>query len=155
MDELDRKILGELQTDAERSVQEIADRIGLSATPTARRIRLLKEAGVIKKHVALLDRDNLDLGVTVFVSVRTSEHNQAWLDTFAKGVELIPEVVEFYRMSGDVDYLMKIIVSDLADYDDVYKRLIKIAPLNDVTSSFAMECLKDTTELPLQNVGDL
>lgn len=153
MDDLDRKILRVLQSNAERSNQEIADAVGLSATPTARRIRLLKEAGYIDKQVALLDRNKLGLGVTVFVSVRTSEHNEKWLDTFANGVELIPEVVEFYRMSGDVDYLLKIVVNDLADYDLVYKRLISIAPLADVSSSFAMERIKDTTELPLNRIS--
>jgi Lrp/AsnC family transcriptional regulator len=149
MDEFDRKILAILQEDAGGSNAEIAERIGLSATPCWRRIRHLEEAGVIRKRVALLDRRKLNAGVTVFVSVRTNQHNQDWLDRFARVVDSIPEVVEFYRMAGDVDYLLRVVVPDIAAYDAVYKRLIERIELYDVSSSFAMEELKYTTAVPL------
>jgi len=149
MDDFDYKILTCLQRDASQSVAEIAERIGLSPTPCWRRIRNLEKAGVIKSRVALLDRDALGLGTTVFVAVRTREHTQSWLDSFARVVNGFPEVVEFHRMSGDVDYLMKVVVSDIAAYDQFYKRLIAAIPLSDVSSSFAMEEIKCTTSLPL------
>lgn len=149
MDEFDRKILAILQDDASGSNTEIAERIGLSPTPCWRRIRNLEEAGIIRKRVALLDRRKLNAGVTVFVSVRTNQHNQDWLDRFARVVDSIPEVVEFYRMAGDVDYLLRVVVPDIAAYDSVYKRLIERIELYDVSSSFAMEELKYTTAVPL------
>ena len=127
----------------------IAERVHLSATPCWRRIQKLRDAGVIRKQVALCDPAKLNLGVTVFVSVRTNQHTQAWLEKFAKGVKEIPEVVELYRMSGDVDYLLRVVVPDIAGYDSVYKKLIKVADLYDVSSSFAMEQMKYTTALPL------
>ena len=149
MDDFDRKILAILQDDASGSNIEIAERIGLSPTPCWRRIRNLEEAGVIRKRVALLDRRKLNAGVTVFVSVRTNQHNQDWLERFARAVESIPEVVEFYRMAGDVDYLLRVVVPDIAAYDGVYKRLIEQIELYDVSSSFAMEEMKYTTAVPL------
>lgn len=148
-DEIDRRILGELQRDSSRSVQEIADAVGLSATPTARRIRLMKEAGIIAREAALLDADKLGLKITAFIFVSTSHHTDDWLKTFARGIQDIPEITEFYRLSGNIDYFLKAVVPDIAHYDRVYKKLIKIAPLSDVSSSFAMEELKATTELPL------
>ena len=126
--------------------------MGLSSTPCWRRIRLLEEAGVIRGRVALLDREKLNVGVTVFVAVRTSQHNQEWLERFARAVEGIPEVVEFYRMAGDVDYLLRVVVPDIAAYDGVYKRLIQRIDLTDVSSSFAMEEMKYTTAIPLTYV---
>ena len=149
MDIIDRKILGILQQDADIPLGEIAERVHLSQTPCWRRIQKLRAAGVIRKQVALCDPAALNVGVTVFVSVRTNQHTQAWLERFAKGVKEIPEVVELYRMSGDVDYLLRVVVPDIAGYDAVYKRLIKVAELFDVSSSFAMEQLKYTTALPL------
>jgi Lrp/AsnC family transcriptional regulator len=149
IDEFDRKILAALQEDAGLSNAEIAERVGLSLTPCWRRIRNLEEAGVIRRRVALLDRRKLNVGVTVFVSVRTNQHNQEWLERFARAVDGIPEVVEFYRMAGDVDYLLRVVVPDIAAYDGVYKRLIEQIDLNDVSSSFAMEELKYTTAVPL------
>ena len=113
------------------------------------RIQRLKESGVITRQVALLDAQKVNVGVTVFVSVRTSNHTQAWFDGFKAAVQAIPEVVEFYRMSGEVDYLLRVVVPDIAAYDRVYKRLIASTPLHDVSSSFAMEELKLTTALPL------
>lgn len=149
MDAIDRKILEVLQVDAETPVATIAERVHLSVTPCWRRIQKLKEAGVIRRQVAICDPAKLNLGVTVFVSVRTNQHSQAWLEKFAKGVKEIPEVVELYRMSGDVDYLLRVVVPDIAGYDAVYKRLIRAADLYDVSSSFAMEQMKYTTALPL------
>ena len=114
-----------------------------------RRIQRLRTSGVIEKRVALCNPALLNVGVTVFVSIRTTQHNQAWVDRFASGVKDIPEVVEVYRMSGDVDYLLRVVVPDIAAYDAVYKKLIGIADLQDVCSSFAMEQMKYTTALPL------
>ena len=149
IDGFDKKILTILQADAGGSNAEIAERIGLSSTPCWRRIRNLEEAGIIRKRVALLDRSKLNVGVTVFVAVRTNQHNQAWLERFAQVVDSIPEVVEFYRMAGEVDYLLRVVVPDIAAYDGVYKRLIEQIDLYDVSSSFAMEELKYTTAVPL------
>ncbi len=146
---LDRKILEILQLDAETPVAAIAERVHLSVTPCWRRIQKLRDAGVIRKQVALCDPAKLNVGVTVFVSLRTNQHSQAWLEKFAKGVKEIPEVVELYRMSGDVDYLLRVVVPDIGGYDSVYKKLIKVADLYDVSSSFAMEQMKYTTALPL------
>ncbi|MEC9249599.1 MAG: Lrp/AsnC family transcriptional regulator, partial [Pseudomonadota bacterium] len=144
-DHYDRGILELLQTDSDRTVQDIADAIGLSATPTTRRIKRLTDQGYIRKRVALLDPDKLGLNATLFISVRTSQHDAEWLRRFADGVARMPEVVEFYRMGGDIDYLLKIVVPDVKDYDEVYKRLISIAPLSDVSAAFAMEAIKNTT----------
>lgn len=149
MDPIDRRILAILQDDADTPLATIAKGVHLSHTPCWRRIQKLRAGGVIRKLVALCDRRALNVGVTVFVSVRTSQHSQSWLDRFAKGVAEIPEVVELYRMSGEVDYLLRVVVPDIAGYDAVYKKLIRIAELMDVSSSFAMEQIKYTTALPL------
>ncbi|MGN6826971.1 MULTISPECIES: Lrp/AsnC family transcriptional regulator [Roseateles] len=152
LDSLDLKILELLQQDAEQQVAQIAAQVGLSTTPCWRRIQRLKEAGVITRQVALLDARKINVGVTVFVSVRTSIHSQEWFERFRATIQAIPEVVEFYRMSGDVDYLLRVVVPDIAAYDAVYKRLIAGTELHDVSSSFAMEELKLTTALPLSYV---
>lgn len=152
IDAIDCKILDALQADADVQMADLAETVGLSTTPCWRRVQRLKEAGVIKGNVTLLDRDQLNVGVTVFVSVRTSTHTEEWFHRFKGTVEAIPEVVEFYRMSGDVDYLLRVVVPDIAAYDRVYKRLIKETSLSDVSSSFAMEELKNTTVLPLSYV---
>ena len=149
MDEFDTKILGLLQRDATLPVAEIAEKVGLSTTPCWRRIHKLEAAGVIRARVALLDGAMLNAGVTVFVAVRTSRHDTEWLEQFAAVVSAIPEVVEFYRMSGEIDYLLRVVVPDIAAYDGVYKRLIERITLADVSSSFAMEQIKYTTALPL------
>jgi Lrp/AsnC family transcriptional regulator len=153
LDEIDRAILAELQEDASRSAQEIGRRVGLSANPCWRRIRRLEQAGVIQRRVAILDAAKLGKGVTVFVSVRTNRHDERWLEQFARGVEGIAEVVEFYRMSGEVDYLLKVLVADVAEYDRVYHKLIRAAELYDVSSSFAMEQIKLTTAIPIGRSG--
>ena len=152
MDAIDIKILACLQEDATLPVGEIAERVGLSSTPCWRRIRNLEESGVIQSRVALLNPEKLNLGVTVFVGVKTSQHSYDWLERFAAALSEINEVVEFYRMSGDIDYMLRIVVPDIAGYDAVYKRLIQSADLSDVSSSFAMERIKFTTALPLEYV---
>ncbi len=151
-DRADRLILETLQNDASLSNTDLAERVGLSANACWRRTRRLEEQGIIRKQVALLSQENLNLKVTVFVGVRTNEHNESWLKRFAEGVKAMPEVVEFYRMSGDTDYLLKIVAKDIADYDQVYKRLIAVANLHDVSSSFAMERIKSSTALPLTHL---
>jgi len=152
MDSIDKKILRSLQRDATMSVAEVADIVGLSPTPCWRRIQNLEKAGVITQRVALLDAEKLNVGTTVFVRVKTNQHNYEWLEKFAKAIAGIDEVVEFYRMSGDIDYLLRVVVPDIAGFDAVYKRLIKAADLSDVSSSFAMEKIKSTTALPLTYV---
>lgn len=152
LDAVDRKLLGLLQQDAEMPMAKLAEAVNLSPTPCWRRIQRLKDEGVITRSVALLDPLKLNLGVTVFVSVRTNQHSEAWLRKFHAAVSAIPEVVEFYRMSGDVDYLLRVVVPSIQAYDAVYKRLIRSAELFDVSSSFAMEELKFTTALPLEYV---
>ena len=149
MDDFDTKILGLLHRDATLPVAEIAEKVGLSTTPCWRRIQKLEAAGVIRARVALLDGAMLNAGVTVFVAVRTSRHDREWLEQFAAVVSALPEVVEFYRMSGEIDYLLRIVVPDIAAYDAVYKRLIERVTVADVSSSFAMEQIKYTTALPL------
>jgi len=130
-------------------ISDIAARVHLSVTACWKRVRNLEESGIIRRRVALLDAARLNVGVTVFVAVKTSQHNAAWLERFARAVSEIPEVVEFYRMSGEVDYLLRVVVPDIAGYDAVYKRLIRSVEMFDVSSSFAMEQIKYTTALPL------
>src|SRR5438876_3010663 len=149
MDITDRKILSLLQQDASLSVAEIGSRVGLSSTPCWKRIQRLEAEGVITKRVALIDPDKIGLGVTVFVSIETGDHSQQWLDRFAEVVGAMPEVMEFYRMAGDVDYMLRVAVSDIQGYDAFYKRLIATVPLKNVTSRFAMEKIKSTTALPI------
>jgi Lrp/AsnC family transcriptional regulator len=149
MDTIDRKILGLLQQDASLSVAEIGSRVGLSSTPCWKRIQRLEADGVIQKRVALVDPDKLGLGVTVFVSIETGDHSQDWLAHFADVVGAMPEVMEFYRMAGDVDYMLRVVVTDIGGYDAFYKRLIAAVPLQNVTSRFAMEKIKATTALPI------
>ncbi|MEM9495715.1 MAG: Lrp/AsnC family transcriptional regulator [Pseudomonadota bacterium] len=148
MDSIDKAILGYLQRDASAPVGEIADAVGLSQTPCWRRIKKLEEDGVIRR-VALADRAALNLKLTAFVAVKTADHSDAWLAEFADKVRRVPEVVELHRMSGETDYLMKVVCPDMESFDAVYKKLISTAAFSDVTSTFSMEQLKDTTEMPL------
>ena len=149
MDKQDRKILDLLQKDGALTAAELAERIGLSKAPCWRRIKRLEEEGVIKQTVALLNARHLNLGTTVFVTLKTANHSEAWFEKFVKAVRDIPEVVEIHRMSGDVDYLMRIVVPDIDAYDLVYKRLIAAVEFKDVSASFALETIKYTTALPL------
>jgi Lrp/AsnC family transcriptional regulator len=148
-DAADLRILGVLQQDASLSIGEVAERVNLSQNACWRRIKRLEEDGFILRRVALLDAERLEAGVTVFVTIRAAEHSETWLTELASVVRRIPEIVEFYRMSGDIDYLLKIKVADIAAYDGVYKRLIRGVRLSDVSSAFAMEELKNTTAIPL------
>jgi Lrp/AsnC family transcriptional regulator len=149
LDAIDRKLLALLQLDADQQVSALAAQVGLSTTPCWRRVQRLKEQGVITRQVVLVDPRKVNVGVTVFVSVRASRHTPAWFEAFRATVASIAEVVEFYRMSGDIDYMLRVVVPDIAAYDAVYKRLIKDTELSDVSSSFAMEEIKFTTALPL------
>jgi Lrp/AsnC family transcriptional regulator len=149
MDAIDRKILAVLQQDVSLSVAEIGNRVGLSSTPCWKRIQKLEAEGIIQKRVAVVDQDKVGLGVTVFVSVETNDHSGDWLENFAEVVGAMPEVMEFYRMAGDVDYMLRVVVPDIHGYDEFYKRLIATVPLKNVTSRFAMEKIKSTTALPI------
>lgn len=149
LDDTDRAILTIIQQDTSLAVADIARRVKLSVTPCWRRIQRLEEQGVIRRRVALLNGDKIGAGLSVFVAVRTNEHNAEWLAQFSEVVGAMPEVVEFYRMSGDVDYLLRVVVADMTAYDRFYKTLISKVKLTDVSSSFAMEQIKYTTALPL------
>ncbi|WP_180897593.1 Lrp/AsnC family transcriptional regulator [Martelella soudanensis] len=149
MDRLDRKILRLIQEDSTLAVADIGKKVGLSTTPCWRRIQKMEEEGIITRRVALLDPEKVNANVTVFVSIRTNTHSVEWLKRFSEVIADFPEVLEFYRMSGDVDYLLRVVVPDIAAYDAFYKRLIAKIEIRDVSSSFAMEQIKFSTELPL------
>lgn len=149
LDAFDRKILSILQEDASVPLVDLAAQVGLSQTPCWRRIQKLEKAGVIRKRVALLDRKRLGVGVTVFIAVKTSVHSIEWLEQFHIAVRDLPEIIDFYRMSGDIDYLLKAYIADISAYDALYKKLISRIELSDVTSMFAMEELKSTTAIAL------
>ncbi|HHG88950.1 MAG TPA: Lrp/AsnC family transcriptional regulator [Devosia sp.] len=148
-DKIDKKILALVQKDATLPVADVARRVGLSTTPCWRRIQKMEEDGVIRRRVAVLDAQKVNAGVNVFVAIRASEHSDAWLRELSGVIEQFPEVVEFYRMSGEVDYMLRVVVPSIAAYDDFYRRLIGKITLTDVSSSFAMEQIKYTTALPL------
>ena len=149
MDHIDRKILSLLQHNASLSINEIAGEVNLSSTPCWKRIRRLELEGVIQKRVALLDPQKVGAGIFVFVSIKPNSHTQEWFEQFVETVEDMPEVLGFYRLAGDVDYLMKVVVPDIASYNDFYIRLIDRLPLSNVTAGFVMEEIKHTTALPL------
>ncbi len=149
MDDRDREILRELQRDCSISIEELAARANLSRNACWRRVKLLEEHGVIRARVALLDPARLNLGLTAFIAIRTSAHDQKWLDQFSAAVRDIPEIIGVYRTTGETDYMLQAVVPDIAGYDRLYKRLIAKVPLNDVSSFFVMEKVKETTELPL------
>ena len=153
MDAIDRKILAVVQDDASLSVAEIGQRVGLSSTPCWKRLQRLEADGVILRRVALVAPEKIGLGITVFVSVETGDHSNDWLKKFADVVSAMPEVMEFYRMAGDVDYMLRVVVADIAGYDTFYKKLIASVPLKNVTSRFAMERIKSTTALPIPAVA--
>lgn len=152
LDDMDIKILSLLQEDCTRPVAEIGKEVGLSTTPCWRRIQKLEEAGIIKRRVAILDPHKVNAGVTVIVSIKTDQHSLGWLERFHSAVADFPEVAEFYRMSGDVDYLLRVVVPDIDAYDVFYKKLIARIEIAKVSSAFAMEQIKYTTALPLQFV---
>ena len=148
MDDIDRRILTVLQEDATLPVSELAKRVGLSTTPCWKRVQKLREDGVITKQVVLCDPAKMDLKLTVFVEIRTNRHNDAWLRKFAKIVRELPEIVDVYRMSGDVDYLLRVVVRDIEGYDAVYRKLIRAVEVFDVSSRFVMEKIKSPPALP-------
>ena len=152
IDTIDRKILTVLQENAALSVAEIGERVGLSSTPCWKRIQRLEADGIIKGKVALVDQNKIGLGLSVFVSVERGDHSDAWLKTFAEVVSAMPEVMEFYRMAGDVDYMLRVVVADMQSYDLFYKKLIGAVALKNVTSRFAMEKIKSVTALPVPAV---
>lgn len=149
IDESDRKILRRVQIDASTSVEQLAEQVGLSRNACWRRVKALESAGLIKRRVALLDADQLDIGQLVYVLVRTSDHNSAWLAKFRDVVRNTPEIVGAHRMSGDLDYVLRVRVRDVKDYDRFYQSLIAEIPIADISASFVMEDIKDTTELPI------
>ena len=150
MDVTDKKILGLLQEDATLSIAEVGERVGLSQTPCWKRIQRLEADGVIERRVALLNPEKLGLKVTALVAIETSDHSGAWIANFADQVSAMPEVLEIYRMAGDVDYVLRVVVADMQAYDAFYKRLIGAVPLKNVTTRFAMERVKSTTALPIE-----
>ena len=149
MDDIDRSLLEILQENATLSIAQMAERVGLSATPCWKRIQKLEAAGVITRRVAVVDPDRVGVGLSVLVSIEAGEHTPEWLARFSSGIGALPEVMEAYRVAGDVDYVLRVAVADMAEYDAFYKRLIAIAPMKNVTSRFAMERLKHTTAYPL------
>ena len=153
LDKFDCAILAALQADGTLSIAQLAERVGLSSTPCWKRVKRLEEDGYIESRVAIVNRRRVGLPVTVFVSVRTSAHDEKWLARFAAAVIALPEVQEFHRMSGDVDYLLKVVTTDIDGYDRFYKKLIKVAQLSGVSSAFSMEQIKFTTALPLELIS--
>ena len=151
MDSKDRRILELLQQDALLTAAEIAERVDLTTTPCWRRIQRLEQEGYITRRVALLDRKKMNVGVCAFVAVRTSHHSKEWLEKFRQVIGTIPEIVEAHRLSGEVDYLLRIVVPSIAGYDAVYKRLIEVVEFSDVAASFSMEELKFTTAIPVNH----
>src|SRR5450830_884367 len=153
LDKFDCAILAALQQDGTLSIAALSEKIGLSSTPCWKRVKRLEEEGYIESRVSIVNREKVGLPVTVFVSVRTSEHDEKWLARFAAAVVALPEVLEFHRMSGDVDYLLKVVTTDIAGYDRFYKKLITTARLTGVSSAFSMEQIKSTTALPLELIS--
>ena len=145
MDAIDRKILMALQKDATISIADLATKAGLSQTPCWKRVQRLEASGVIKKRVAILSPEKIGLGLTVFVQIETGDHSDVWMNRFASTLSAMPEVMEIYRMAGDVDYMLRVVVADMAAYDAFYKKMISAIPLRNVTSRFAMEQIKSTT----------
>ncbi len=148
MDKIDKRILSHLQGNASLSVGELADIVGVSKSACWRRIQKLEQTGIIRERVTLLDAAALDLSLTVYIAIKTNQHNAQWAKQFKKVVEEIPGILEVYRMGGELDYLIKAVVADMPDYDKLYQQLIR-ADLFDVTSNFVMEEIKQTTQLPL------
>jgi Lrp/AsnC family transcriptional regulator len=149
MDDRDRLILRELQADSSQSLEDLAAKAHLSRNACWRRVRALEDQGILRRRVALLDPAKLNLGLTAFIAIRTSQHDQTWLDRFSAAVRDMPEIIGVYRTTGETDYMLQAVVPDIAGYDRLYKRLIAKVPLNDVSSFFVMEKVKETTALPL------
>ena len=149
MDETDRRILRILQADSSLPASDVARRVGLSASPCWKRIKRMQDEGLIKRQTAVLDAGRLGFGLTVFVSIKTGEHSKLWLEEFSERITAMPEVMEFHRMAGEVDYMLKVIARDMESFDEFYKRLTGITALTEVTSRFSMETIKEATALPI------
>ena len=149
MDQTDLRILRILQEDSSLPVSDVAKKVGLSASPCWKRIKRMQDEGIIKSQISVLDAERLGFGLTVFINIKTGEHSTNWLKEFSATVTAMPEVVELHRIAGDVDYMLKVIVPDMAAYDAFYKGLIGTAALTEVTSYFTMETIKETTALPI------
>ena len=152
LDDIDRRILTELQRSAETPLEQLGDRVGLSRNACWRRVKALEASGVIRKRVALLDPEKLGLGLSVVMQIRAAAHDAAWLEAFARAARSLPEITGVYRMTGDLDYMIRARVADMADYDRLYQSLIAQVPMADVSASFVMEEIKDTTELPVSQI---
>ena len=149
MDRKDLEILRILQRDASLSMNELAERCALSKTAVWRRVRELEKEGVIRSRVTLLDQESLGFGLTVIAFVSTNQHSDAWFARFEQAVASIPEILEFHRTSGDVDYLLRIVARDMRHYDEIYRNLIREVDFADISSTFVMETFKQRTELPI------
>ena len=149
MDEFDRKILRELQADAAISVENLAERVNLSRNACWRRVRQLEQKGILRARVALVDPEAIGLGLSVIVLIRTNMHEPGWLEKFQNAVRDMPEIIGAHRMSGDLDYVLRVRVKDMKSYDGFYQRLIHRVPLSDISASFVMEDIRDTTALPV------
>ena len=150
LDPTDLAILRLIQADASLSLGDIAKEVGLTQTPCWKRIRRMEEAGIITGRVTLVNAEKLGLGISVFVAIETGDHSAAWIESFAKTVAEMPEIVECWRLGGDVDYLLRVVVSDMTAFDGFYRKLtVRVTSLRKVTSRFAMECVKSTTALPI------
>ncbi len=150
LDATDLAILRLIQADASLSLGDIAKEVGLTQTPCWKRIRRMEETGIITGRVTLVNAEKLGLGISVFVAIETGDHSAAWIESFAKTVADMPEIVECWRLGGDVDYLLRVVVSDMTAYDGFYRKLTaRVSSLRKVTSRFAMECVKSTTALPI------
>jgi len=152
MDHIDMELVRQLQQNADVSARELGNLVGLSATPCWRRVKALEEAGVIDRRVAIVDPERIGLAVNALVSIRTNDHSSAWIKTFRSAVDDFPEIVEAYRTSGEMDYQLSVRVTSIAAFDAFYQRLVDAVPLHDVRSTFVMEHLKHTTELPLNHL---
>jgi Lrp/AsnC family transcriptional regulator len=152
MDSFDKHILSILQKDCTQSTSDVAEQVGLSTTPCWRRIQAMEKSGIITKRVALADPEKLNVGLSIFVMIKTNQHNPKWLDAFAKIAMAFPEIVEAYRMSGEVDYLLRVVVPDMKAYDRFYQQLITQADFSDISSSFSMQEIKYTTALPVDYI---
>lgn len=153
LDLIDRKIVAELMRDATLPVAQIADKAGLSQTPCWKRIQKLEAAGILTGRVALADPTKLGFGLTVIVGIEAPDHSAEWRDAFAAATDAFPEIMEVYRMAGEIDYLLRVAVADMSAFDQFYKRLTDAVPIKNVTSHFAMERMKFTTAYPIDTLS--
>ena len=149
LDDIDRNLLSELQRDASQSLDSLSDTVGLSRNACWRRIRLMEDAGIITARVTLVDPAKIGLPLMVFMQIRTGSHDPEWQARFASAAKAIPGILSVYRMTGDLDYLVRARVADMAGYDRLYQQLIARLPVADISASFVMEDIKDSTALPL------